>query len=208
MPTIFTHAAVAISLGNVYARRETAARFWLLSAACAVLPDADVIGLFLGVHYGDLLGHRVLSHSLVFALAVGVAVSFIFFRDAREAVGRGRWALAAYFATVTASHGALDAMTDGGLGVAFFAPFDAGRYFLPWTPIEVSPIGAGFFSGRGLRVLASEFVWVWLPALALVAAVWAARKLLKSRAGGGESNVNDSRNPASRRPRIVTTRRE
>ena len=36
-------------------------------------------------------------------------------------------------------HGLLDAMTDGGLGVAFFSPFDNRRYFLPWTPIRVIP---------------------------------------------------------------------
>ena len=165
------------------------ARFWLLSAVCAVLPDADVAGLFFGVRYGDPLGHRGLSHSLAFAAAAGVAVSLIFFRDAPAMTGRSQTTLALYFGAVTASHGFLDALTDGGLGVAFFAPFDAGRYFLPWTPIKVSPIGADFFGGRGLRVLASELAWVWLPSLALVAAVWAARKLLKSPAGAGESNV-------------------
>jgi hypothetical protein len=39
--------------------------------------------------------------------------------------------LIAHFSFVTASHGMLDAMTDGGLGVAFFAPFDNARYFFP-----------------------------------------------------------------------------
>jgi hypothetical protein len=34
----------------------------------------------------------------------------------------------------TASHGVLDATTNGGLGVAFFSPFDNRRYFLPWRP--------------------------------------------------------------------------
>ncbi|MCA1616245.1 MAG: metal-dependent hydrolase [Acidobacteria bacterium] len=173
-------------------RREMPARFWLLSALCAVLPDADVAGLYFGVRYGDALGHRGLTHSLAFAFAAGVAVALIFFRGARASKGRGRWALAAYFAAVTASHGVLDALTDGGLGVAFFAPFDAGRHFLPWTPIRVSPIGADFFSGRGLAVLASEFVWVWLPSLALVAAVWAARKLLQPPAGASKLNVDGS----------------
>jgi inner membrane protein len=73
----------------------------------------------------------------------------------------------------TASHGVLDAMTTGGLGVAFFAPFDAGRYFLPWRPIEVSPLGVGRFLGaRGVRVLASEALWVWLPAALLTASAW------------------------------------
>jgi len=57
-----------------------------------------------------------------------------------------------YFFLATASHGLLDALTDGGLGVAFFAPFDNHRYFLPWRPIHVSPIGAGrFFTIAALK---------------------------------------------------------
>jgi inner membrane protein len=51
----------------------------------------------------------------------------------------------------------LDAMTNGGLGVAFFAPFDTTRYFFPWRPITVSPIGVGsFFTHRGALVVLSE----------------------------------------------------
>jgi len=69
----------------------------------------------------------------------------------------------------TLSHGILDALTNGGLGVAFFAPFDDSRYFFPWRPIRVSPISvSGFLSSRGLQVLRSELQWIWLPA-ALVA---------------------------------------
>jgi inner membrane protein len=195
MPTIFTHAAAAVALGKVYARDEMPARFWLLSAACAVLPDADVLGFAFGVRYGDLLGHRGLSHSLAFSAVLGTLVALLFFRDERGAPpGRRsaalrRWPLAAYFAAVTASHGLLDALTDGGLGVAFFAPFDDGRYFFPWRPIEVSPIGAGFFSRRGL---ASEFVWVWLPALLLVVVAWGMRKLSQSGRDAGQGKVSNS----------------
>ena len=59
-------------------------------------------------------------------------------------------------------------MTDGGLGVAFFAPFNNYRYFLPWRPIRVSPIALGrFFTERGLVVLKSELIWIWLPAIVL-----------------------------------------
>lgn len=190
MPTVFTHAAAAVALGKVCARGDEPARFWLLAALCAVLPDADVVGFAFGVRYGDALGHRGLSHSLAAAVALGVAVALLFFRDA-GVWSRPTLSLAAYFAAATASHGLLDALTDGGLGVAFFAPFDNGRYFFPVRPIEVSPIGAGFFSRRGLAVLASEFVWVWLPSLLLVAAAWGARKLLKNGRGSGRRNVSD-----------------
>jgi inner membrane protein len=59
-------------------------------------------------------------------------------------------------------------MTTGGLGVAFFAPFHDARYFFPFRPILVSPIGVGrFFSQRGLAVIGSEMVWIWGPALVL-----------------------------------------
>ena len=70
------------------------------------------------------------------------------------------------FFLISASHGILDAFTSGGLGIALLSPFDHTRYFFPWTPIEVSPIGIrAFFSNWGLAVMKSEFVWVWLPSL-------------------------------------------
>jgi DMSO/TMAO reductase YedYZ heme-binding membrane subunit len=149
--------------------------------------------------YGWLMFYRVLGRpvgarsrlSLVGVAVLGIAVALLFFRDA-GVWSRRWWSLAAYFAAVTASHGLLDALTDGGLGVAFFAPFDSGRYFFPWRPIEVSPIGAGFFSARGLAVLASEFVWVWLPSLLLAAVAWGARKLLINRRDARQGKVINS----------------
>ena len=67
-----------------------------------------------------------------------------------------------------ATHGLLDAMTTGGLGVALLAPFNDTRYFFPWRPIAVSPIGVRpFFSARGVLVLANEAKWVGLPALGI-----------------------------------------
>ena len=82
----------------------------------------------------------------------------------RSATQPGRWLASWYLFLATASHGILDATTDGGLGIAFFSPFSNARYFLPWRPIAVSPIGvAAFFSERGLNVLRSEFKCIWLP---------------------------------------------
>ncbi len=67
-----------------------------------------------------------------------------------------------------ASHGLLDALTNGGLGIAFFSPFSNRRWFLPWRVLEVSPIGLlALFSRRGLRVLGSEVRYVWVPCLVL-----------------------------------------
>src|ERR1700674_753982 len=163
MASVFSHAVVAASVGTAFWRPGVSNRFWALGALCSVLPDADVVGFGLGIQYGDLLGHRGLTHSLAFAAVMATIGSFL--SDGRSAAEPGRAMAWCYFFLATASHGLLDGMTDGGLGVAFFSPFSNARYFLPWRPIVVSPIGvAEFFSERGLNVLRSEFKWIWLPA--------------------------------------------
>jgi inner membrane protein len=82
-----------------------------------------------------------------------------------------------YFFLAVASHGVLDAMTNGGLGVAFFAPFDDRRFFFPFHPILVSPVRPSrFFDARGLAVLQSELLWVWLPAAAFATGTWLLRR--------------------------------
>lgn len=167
MASVFTHAFAAAAMGSVYAGRGMPARFWLLAAGCAALPDADVAGFFFGVPYGSTFGHRGFTHSLAFALLAGCAVVALFFRGER-----GRGPLVAFFALATASHAALDALTNGGLGVAFFSPFSNRRYFFPFRPLQVSPIGpASFFSEWGVAVIKSELLWVWLPCALLAAAV-------------------------------------
>jgi inner membrane protein len=175
MPTIVTHGFVAALLGKSFAARRMPARFWFLSVLCSILPDADVLGFRLGISYEDMLGHRGLSHSFIFALVLSLIVTFLAFPRVPQ-----RWTrllLFSYFFVVTASHGILDAMTDGGLGIAFFAPFNDTRYFFPFRPIEVSPIGASFFRARGLEVIWSEFLWVCLPATIIAGAVILYRKL-------------------------------
>jgi len=143
-----------------------------------MLPDVDAVGFLFGVPYRSLLGHRGLTHSIAFAALVGIVAGAFALRKMRSGPGT-RW-LVVYFTLVTLSHPLLDMMTNGGLGVALFTPFSPARYFLPWRPIEVSPIGIAFFSEEGMRVLASEIVWVWLPALSLWAGVWAYRKATRS----------------------------
>ena len=165
-----THAVVALGMGKTFTGRRMPPRFWALSMAAAMLPDADVVGFAFGIRYGSLLGHRGLSHSLAAALLVGLAMTTLAFSEHVERFSAGWWKLWAYFSAVTASHGVLDAMTNGGLGIAFFAPFENSRYFFPWRPVQVSPIGIGVFSTSGYEVLLSEVLWIWVP-LGLVVAL-------------------------------------
>jgi len=175
MPSAFSHAVAALAVGTAFFGRRASARVWTLGAVCAALPDADVIGFKFGVHYSDLLGHRGLTHSLAFAAALALLVLPL----ARTSEGPSAARLWTFLFLATASHGILDAFTNGGLGVAFFSPFDPTRYFFPFRPILVSPISAArFFSGRGLEVLRSELVWVWGPSLGLAAVSGAARSLI------------------------------
>lgn len=138
--SVFTHSIVAVLFGKLLRRGKIPMPIWIFAILCSMAPDIDVLGLSMGVGYGDFLGHRGFTHSLCFAFILGLLVVWVGFSGAPGLVG-SHWQLALFFFMITSSHGLLDAMTNGGLGVAFFSPFDTGRYFLPWRPIEVSPIG-------------------------------------------------------------------
>jgi inner membrane protein len=163
MASAFTHAFAAAALGSLMVPGRV--RLIALGAALAILPDADALGFQLGIPYDHQLGHRGVTHSLAFAGAVALLAARLL---PASPAGQGRVRAGLFLFGAVASHGMLDALTDGGLGVAFFAPLSGERFFFPWRPIAVSPISvARFFTARGLRVLQSELLVVWLPALAV-----------------------------------------
>ena len=177
MPTVFSHAAVGFVAAKV-AAEATAPNTRIMAAAMALaaLPDADA--LFINViPYNSPLGHRGLTHSLAFAALVGLLMSTLFSK-AGWAKNRSFWSMAVFFALVTASHGFFDAMTDGGLGIAFFAPFNNARYFLPWRPIPVAPLSLeGLMTSRGLRVIGWETGLFWT--FTFGALIWDKRTILR-----------------------------
>lgn len=179
MPTIFTHGAIGFTAAKTAFGGSIDLRLIIASIMFPILPDAD--GLFTPwVPYEHPFGHRGFTHSLLFAALAGIVAAALAVRG-KWSPGNSFFNLALFFALITASHGLFDAMTSGGGGVAFFAPFDNSRYFLPWRPIPVSPMSAaGLMTPRGLRVIRSEFALFWLFAIA--AALWdrrsAARMLI------------------------------
>lgn len=176
MASAFSHAVVALTLGHVLRTPHPTPRFWLVGAACAVLPDVDVLGYELGVPFENILGHRGLTHSLPFAALLATVAVAAFFGRAGH---RGR--LWCYLFLATASHGLLDALTNGGPGIAFLAPFSASRWFLPWRPLWVPPLGISqFFTPYGLDVFVTELQWVWLPCLAVTLSITGLRRWLAS----------------------------
>ncbi len=179
MPSFFGHGIVAIALGSWWpVSPQQKIKFWLLAIICAGIPDLDVIAFKFGIPYSHMLGHRGISHSIFFGLFFGILVALLFYRSYKIG-SRQWWGYASFFATCTVLHGVFDAMTNGGRGIAFFAPFSAERHFLPWRPIQVSPIHIDQFFGEwGMRVIESEFYWMGIPSLVMImaAVIWRAIK--------------------------------
>lgn len=182
MASILSHPAVPIALAAGLGSRALPPQLTAAAIACSILPDVDAVLFWSGVPYDHTFGHRGFTHSIIFALIVAAAGAV-----AASRLGSTRLAASAVLFLSTLSHGVLDAMTTGGLGVAFYSPFSNQRFFLPWRVIEVSPIGVSrFFSVRGLEILASEVVTVWLPCL-LLAAIGLLVRRRRQRANGQQS---------------------
>lgn len=133
---------------------------------CSITPDLDAIGFKFGIAYDSPFGHRGFSHSIVFAALLASCLSLF-----AQLIKASRLAVWFFVLFSTLSHGMLDAMTNGGLGVAFFSPLSETRYFLPFQFIQVSPIGIrNFLTAKSIAVLQSEFLFIWLPCLIIFSA--------------------------------------
>ncbi len=168
MPSVISHAAVAVAAGAAFAPRGVPGHFWALSLISSTMADADVLAFWLGIPYHHIWGHRGFFHSLFFGLLMSILFASVFFREA-DIFSRRWYFYFIFFFLLSASHGLLDALTNGGLGIALLAPFDKTRYFFSWRPIMVAPIRVGaFFSKWGLTVIKSELLWIWLPSFVMV----------------------------------------
>jgi inner membrane protein len=169
MATLYTHAAVGLALGNVGLARRMPTLFWVLAGLLPIVPDLDA---FSDAPYGSALGHRGFTHSLGFAILIGSIAAAATFRRFKVNV----WALACLFSVVTATHGLLDALTDGGEGIAFFWPASDHR-FGPWGPIHVADIADELPNPWRSRAIRTELLWVWLPMSLAVAGATFIRRL-------------------------------
>jgi inner membrane protein len=166
--TIITHAAVPLAIGLGLGNSRIPLRLLAAGMFASVAPDLDVVAFKLGIAYADAFGHRGASHSLLFALVLALLAA------AAAPLLRASVRNCALFVFVaTASHALLDMLTNGGLGVALLWPWSEQRFFAPWQFIEVSPLRLNrVFSERGLAVMRSELLWVWLPATLMSMMLW------------------------------------
>ena len=147
--------------------------YWALAVILPVIPDIDVVST---ANYGAPLGHRGITHSLAFALVLGVAAASIAWRH----VPLRWWTLVGLFFAIIASHGLLDALTRGGEGIPFFWPLP--RRYGNWGPIPLCDIAFDLPNPWYSRAVRGELLWVWLPTGLLVLTTTAFRRWKRNRA--------------------------
>ena len=119
MATIFTHPAVALGLTPWLNFQEKKRQIVFIAIILTILPDIDVVGFRLGIPYLHLFGHRGFTHSITFSVIISFMMAWFIVRNSNLKL-KPIWF---YFFLSTLSHGFLDALTNGGYGIAFFSPF-------------------------------------------------------------------------------------
>jgi len=166
----------------VLAPRRVPRHFWSLSIACSTIADVDLIGLLGGIPYDHFFGHRGFVHSLFFGMVVSIAATRFMFSRAKEEPG-GWVPYFVFFFLLSASHGLLDALSNGSIGVALLSPFDTTRYFFPWQPISMMRIRV-FLRTWSFAAIRSELLWIWLPSLFIILVSATIRRMEKMRGVG------------------------
>jgi inner membrane protein len=169
MATILTHGIVGYTIARVCVRKPMSPFFWILAFLAPMLPDLDILGQkYYGIAYRDCFGHRGVFHSLFVAFFAALILIILFkllthpqgFKLSKDSF----WA---FFLGIS-SHGMLDALTNGGLGVAVFWPINCNRYFFPIRPLEASPLNIERFLEQGIFIMKNEFYLVWIPCFAIL----------------------------------------
>jgi inner membrane protein len=164
------HLAVGLAAARRFVRseRESAHAFapWAaLFVALSFLPDVDKLALLLRVKPTSVLYPRGFTHSLCFAVVIGLIVGIVARWRGGKALRTGLLGGA-----VVASHGLLDMLTCCSYGVAYFWPISNARFFEDRGPLAVEPLIRRFTTARGFWLLVLETLLV-VPLL-----VYAARR--------------------------------
>ena len=167
MASPLTHAFFAVAGGKMLADRRLGAKFWILTALCAMAPDVDVIMAALGGH--GLWSHRGITHSILASAGLSFGILWQFFHD-EPIRSRRWWALWIWFFATALSHVFLDLMVTNASGVMLLAPFSQQRFLLPWKPLAGGIITVGSVREVHLfGMVMSEVILVWLPMSVLLA---------------------------------------
>lgn len=162
MASVFGHALVSSVIASC-GKKAYVKRTLFLCLFLSILPDFDVVAFRLSIPYESIWGHRGFTHSIFFSFVAASICTKFFYPKIYKSI------FTVLFLSGV-SHSILDALTNGGLGVAFFFPLENSRYFFPWTPIEISPVGIkNFFTERGFEVIKNELLWLGMIAVLIKA---------------------------------------
>ena len=158
MPLPVAHGLLGASLVAALRPRESPRRYAYALAAGALLANAADLDFCLVFALRSKAWHRGFTHSLVFALLVGLLFLAL--------LGRRRAREAAAYGLAYASHAALDfATTKAGGGLELLWPFSAERFALGWRGL--SEIPSRLPPAEVLRSLLLEFALFAPPLLAV-----------------------------------------
>lgn len=162
MPTVFTHPGVAMGLAPWFREARSSKVILFAGIVFTVLPDLDVIAFKFGIPYTHMFGHRGFTHSFFFAGLLSALTAW----SLSKWLGVRTLFLWLYLFLCMASHALLDALTNGGYGIALLSPFSNERFFFSFQSIEVSTLNIKrFFDGQGMPVILNELKWIWLPSM-------------------------------------------
>lgn len=152
----FSQAALGAVVGQAVGHRALGYRAAVYGALAGALPDIDVFFSVNGDFVDQLVSHRGITHSLLFAPVVGPALGWLIWhwqRRRRSDPGpRAMWMWVISLALL--SHPLLDLLTP--YGTQLLLPFSNARFAVNAMPI-IDPIYTGLL-GLGLLL-------AWLPAL-------------------------------------------
>lgn len=167
MASVVAHAAAALSLGALFRSTALPTRFWVVAGIAVALPDLDAVLRPLGDLEAEQVvgGHRGLTHSIPFAMALAALI-------VRSRVMGPGWigskvSLWIWLSLAMAAHGILDTLTQYGEGVALLAPFSWHHFKSPWTPLATGGACRGIVA-CAVRGLSNELLWIGVPSLMLV----------------------------------------
>ena len=152
------HLAVGAALGAVYSRATGSnPRIAILTfAGLALAPDLDLVTSAFGVPSNTPLDHRGFTHSLPFAMGLGLLVSLALHRR-----GRGLLAGLLTFGALS-SHGFLDSMSERGGGPMLLWPLTTEGYEFLWRPIPGVLTASHYLTMEAIPTLVQEFL-LFLP---------------------------------------------
>jgi inner membrane protein len=155
-----THIAIGACIGDLFLGKKIGKKAMLYGAIAASLPDIDFIASFWLKNADDLMAHRGLTHSFLFAVICILILAYLFrHRHRVENIPVKTWLL--FMGTEIASHLFLDAFNAYGIG--WFEPFSHQR-----ISFNVIFVADPFFS-----------IWPGIAAVALLILKSASQKRIR-----------------------------